>query len=87
MTRWWRARTLGLTTPSGRPRGSGARWRGKEDALLRLHAGLNPAALAVRLGRSDQAVVARLRSLGPRNGPPMRVLSFDARSERSSRGR
>lgn len=64
-----RARTLGLATgPSARAARAGARWTAEEDALLRLHAGLNPGALAPRLGRSDQAVVIRLRRLGLRDG-------------------
>lgn len=62
-----RARTLGLTPtgPPNRPRGR-ARWTAADDAFLRLHAALNPAILAAQLGRSDHAVVARLRRLGLR---------------------
>jgi len=64
-----RARTLGLASgPAPRPPRAGARWSREEDALLRLHAGMNPGALALRLGRSDQAVVTRLRQLGLREG-------------------
>jgi hypothetical protein len=64
-----RARKLGLAAP--RPpevTRAGARWTPDEDALLRLHAALNPAVLATLLGRSDQAVVSRLRRLGLRAG-------------------
>jgi hypothetical protein len=64
-----RARTLGLATArSPRAARAGAQWTAEEDALLRLHAGLNPGALALRLGRSDQAVVIRPRQLGLRDG-------------------
>lgn len=64
-----RARTLGLPSARApRPLRAGARWSAEEDALLRLHPGLNPGALALRLGRSDQAVVTRLRRLGLRDG-------------------
>jgi hypothetical protein len=64
-----RARKLGLAAP--RPSGvtrAGARWTPDEDALLRLHAPLNPAVLATLLGRSDQAVASRLCRLGLRSG-------------------
>jgi hypothetical protein len=62
-----RARTLGIvaTHSASRPR-SGARWTPAEDARLKLHAALNPEALAAVLGRSDRAIAARLRSLGLR---------------------
>jgi hypothetical protein len=64
-----RARTLGVAIgPAPRPPRTGARWTPEEDALLRLHAALNPGALALRLARSDQAVVARLRRLELRDG-------------------
>jgi len=64
-----RARKLGLASgPAPRPPRAGARWSAEEDALLRLHAGMNPGALALRLGRSDQGVVARVRQLGLRDG-------------------
>jgi hypothetical protein len=64
-----RARTLGLAVngPPHRPR-SRSRWTAADDAFLRLHAALNPAMLAAQLGRSDHAVVARLRRLGLREG-------------------
>lgn len=64
-----RARNLALTTavPSD-PSRSGWPWSSEEDDLLRLHAALNPALLAERLGRSDEAVVTRLRRLGLRDG-------------------
>jgi hypothetical protein len=64
-----RARRLGLAAP--RPpevTRAGARWAPDEDELLRLHAALNPALLATLLGRSDHAVVRRLRRLGLRAG-------------------
>jgi hypothetical protein len=64
-----RARTLGLTSGAKpRPPRAGARWSAEEDALLRLHAGMNPGALALRLGRSDLGVAARVRQLGLRDG-------------------
>jgi hypothetical protein len=64
-----RARTLGLANVSSpRAARARARWSTEEDALLRLHAGLNPGALALRLDRSDQAVMTRLRRLGLREG-------------------
>jgi hypothetical protein len=64
-----RARNLGLAAaiPPRRPR-AGARWTAEDDEILRLHAALNPAVLARLLGRSDLAVVARLRRLGLRAG-------------------
>jgi hypothetical protein len=64
-----RARTLGLAAALAplRPR-AGARWTVEDDETLRLHASLNPALLATMLGRSDLAVVARLRRLGLRTG-------------------
>lgn len=63
-----RLRTLGLATFPGPTLRAGARWTPEEDDVLRLHAGLNPGVLAQRLGRSDHAVVARLRRLGLRDG-------------------
>jgi len=64
-----RARRLGLVAlapPRGRR--AGTRWTAEDDALLRLHAALNPAQLAPLLGRSDHAVARRLRRLGLREG-------------------
>lgn len=64
-----RTRKLGLANgPAPRPPRAGARWNAEEDTLLRLHAALNPGALALRLGRSDQGVEARVRQLGLRDG-------------------
>jgi len=64
-----RARALGLTSGrTPRPPRAGARWSAEEDALLRLHAGINPGALALRLGRSDLGVATRVRQLGLRDG-------------------
>ena len=64
-----RARKLNLplTIPSVGTR-AGARWTSEEDELPRLHASLNPAVLSALVGRSDQAIVARLRRLGLRAG-------------------
>ena len=64
-----RARRLGLAAPRA-PEviRAGARWTADEDELLHLHAALNPAVLATLLGRSDHAVVTRLRRLGLRAG-------------------
>lgn len=58
---------VALPPAGGLPR-AGRRWTGDEDELLRLHAGLNPAALAELLGRSDRAVTIRLAQLGLRTG-------------------
>lgn len=59
-----RCRQLGLPAP---PPAAAARsrkpWTPSEDAVLRLHAGLNPATLAEWLGRSDHAVSCRTRAL------------------------
>lgn len=44
------------------------RWTAAEDELLRLHPGLNPAALAQLLGRTDRAIIARMARLGLREG-------------------
>jgi DNA-binding CsgD family transcriptional regulator len=64
-----RSRRLGLARGTSRtPPRAGTRWTATEDQLLRLHAGLDPGVLALRLGRSDVAVAARLRQLGLRNG-------------------
>jgi len=64
-----RARKLGVTkTAHSDRRRAGSPWTAEDDAFLRLHPHLNPAVLAVRLGRSDHAVVARLRRLGLREG-------------------
>ena len=64
-----RSRRLGLASGSSpTPPRAGTRWTATEDELLRLHAGLNPGILAMRLGRSDFAVAARLRQLGLRAG-------------------
>jgi hypothetical protein len=64
-----RASKLGLEMNASprRPR-AGARWTAEEDEFLGLHAALNPALLAVWLGRSDHAVAARLRRIGLRAG-------------------
>jgi hypothetical protein len=50
------------------PERRGLRWTPAEDDLLRLHPGLNPAALARLTGRSDRAVTIRLSQLGLRTG-------------------
>ena len=64
-----RSRRLGLANgESSKPPRGGTRWTADEDALLRLHGGLDPGTLATRLGRSDFAVAARLRQLGTRDG-------------------
>ena len=64
-----RSRRLGLASGNApAPPRAGTRWTVTEDQLLRLHAGLNPGILAMRLGRSDFAVAARLRQLGLRDG-------------------
>jgi hypothetical protein len=64
-----RARKLGILALGTRaPARAGARWTAGEDALLVLHAGLNPAMLGALLDRSDRAVAGRLRRLGLRAG-------------------
>jgi hypothetical protein len=64
-----RARNLGVVSAAAPQRlWAGARWTAEDDEILRLHASLNPALLATLLGRSDLAVVARLRRLGLRAG-------------------
>ena len=64
-----RARKLALEPPPElATTRSGGRWTAAEDELLELHAALNPSVLAGLLGRSDGAVVARLRRLGLRAG-------------------
>jgi hypothetical protein len=45
---------------------SGRPWTPSEDAVLRLHPGLNTATLAEWLGRSDYAITRRMRALGLR---------------------
>jgi hypothetical protein len=62
-----RCRRLGLPPPPTAPaRRARHRWTFHEDEVLRLHAGLSPAVLAELLGRTDNAVTLRLRSLGLR---------------------
>jgi RNA polymerase sigma-B factor len=64
-----RARKLGLAAPrQAAAARAGTRWTEDEDELLRLHAAVNPAILATLLGRSDHAVVSKLRRLGLRTG-------------------
>lgn len=64
-----RARKLGvLVHEEAMGRRAGAPWTADEDDVLRLHPGLNPAALAELLGRSDRAVTIRLAKLGLRAG-------------------
>ena len=64
-----KARTLGIVATASPNRArAGARWTADDDALLRLHAALNPALLASLLRRSDHAVAGRLRRLGLRAG-------------------
>ncbi len=63
-----RIRHLGLSTAPAPRRAAraGRPWSEADDEILRLHAGINPAVLAQVLGRSDLAVVGRLRELGLR---------------------
>ncbi len=64
-----RARKLGLQALSARARAGKVRpWSGREDRLLRATPGVNPAALAAALGRSDRAVLQRRRELGLHEG-------------------
>jgi hypothetical protein len=64
-----RARKLGLDAKAPPPRArSSARWSAQDDALLGLYAALSPGVLGALLGRSDHAIVARLRKLGLRAG-------------------
>jgi hypothetical protein len=63
-----RCRHLGLEQPLTPDAARGGKpWTEQEDTLLRLHAGLNPANLAERLGRSDHAIASRMRALGLRD--------------------
>lgn len=64
-----RARKLGLEAPPARARAGKVRpWTEREDRLLRATPGVNPAALAAALGRSDRAVLHRRRQLGLHEG-------------------
>ena len=64
-----RARKLGITPPRPNKAGRAGRpWASAEDEVLELHRGLNPAALAVLLDRSPEAISQRLRRLGLRRG-------------------
>jgi hypothetical protein len=64
-----RARKLGIPAPRSAHAARGGRpWTAGDDELLRLHAGLNPAALADLVDRSPEAVTQRLRRLGLRAG-------------------
>jgi DNA-binding CsgD family transcriptional regulator len=62
-----RARRLGIQPPAAvdHPRAR-RRWTEAEDELLARHPGLDPARLALQLGRSDGAVRQRLATLGLR---------------------
>ena len=64
-----RADKLALPPPAepATPR-AGMPWTAAEDERLMLHAALSPATLAALVGRSDRAVVTRLRRLGLRAG-------------------
>jgi transposase len=58
------ARKLGLAlSPTAVRARSGERWTAREDALLRAHQAAHPIALAAALGRSDDALQARMRAL------------------------
>jgi hypothetical protein len=62
-------RALGVTVPRPGVYGRADRpWTRDEDAVLRREPGAHPAALACALGRSDHAICARARVLGPRVG-------------------
>lgn len=64
-----RCHQLALEPPPAPPAPRSAKpWTRSEDAVLRLHAGLNTATLAQWLGRSDRAVGSRMRALGLRDG-------------------
>lgn len=63
-----RARKLGIPAPRSARTGRGRPWSAREDELLRLHAALNPAALAELVDRSPEAITQRLRRLGLRAG-------------------
>jgi hypothetical protein len=63
-----RSRVLRATAAAASPPRSARPWTEREDAILRRHAGANPALLAEALGRTDRAIAARLRRLGLRNG-------------------
>jgi transposase InsO family protein len=62
-----RTRRLGIQPPTAaeHPRGR-RRWTQAEEELLARQAGLDPARLALQLGRSDTAVRNRLAALGLR---------------------
>lgn len=63
-----RAKRLAIAAPRPAPASRQTqRWTSEEDELLRLHCALNPARLAVLLGRSDLAVYRRLCALGLRD--------------------
>jgi hypothetical protein len=59
-----RARGLGVELAAEPAPAAGRRWTLREDALLRMHAGLPPGRLARLLGRTDRAVVRRMAVLG-----------------------
>lgn len=57
------------------PSTAGRRWTEREDALLRDFSSLHPVRLSRLLGRSDRAVLHRIRALGLANGSPHRLPS------------
>jgi hypothetical protein len=63
-----RARRLGIRPPPTRQPSRRRRWTPAEDQLLAGRANLDPARLAVLLGRSEAAVRRRLAALGLRQG-------------------
>jgi hypothetical protein len=63
-----RARRLGIQPPPTHQPPTRQRWTPADDQLLTGHANLDPARLAILLGRSDAAVGGKLAALGLRQG-------------------
>lgn len=68
-----RARRLGIELAAEPAPAAGRRWAPEEDALLRALASSHPGRLARLLGRSDRAVLHRMRKIGLANRSPHRI--------------
>jgi hypothetical protein len=65
-----RSQTLGVQVVADAAPNGGRRWGAREDEILRELAALSPSRLAHLLGRSDVAIVRRMRILGLATGSP-----------------
>ena len=68
-----RALKLGVEFSPQSASTGGRRWTAEEDALLREFSSLHPVRLSRLFGRSDRAVLRRIRALGLASGSPHRL--------------